>query len=256
MHLYHCLLTLHDNIFFASREMGTLYETEKYLHNWALSYAFFKGIYIPNPYRLSGERAQKPEYLDEDKEQNLLHLNREGIYVFPGKPLHWSYQVNTFKSAQTAYYGISKPLGSAGVDRNYPVNYGRAKELAVGSQFRTYLLANHDISETIPHWIRLGKWSAKIEVNITPITELFYQPLAGDYHCDHPLNPLDLPTTTELQLYNQIVMPPTSLVSQAQLQGQYLKVEGDSWNEFRKTQLYLPDKITLPLGVNYGARQV
>ena len=44
MVLYHCHLTLHDNVFFASREMGILYETEKYLHNWALSYALFFGF--------------------------------------------------------------------------------------------------------------------------------------------------------------------------------------------------------------------
>lgn len=256
MHLYHCLLTLHDNVFFASREMGILYETEKYLHNWALSYAFFKGIYIPHPYRLSGERAQTPEYLDEDKEQNLLHLNREGIYVLPAKPLHWSYQVNTFKAAQTAYYGISKPLGSPGADRNYPINYGRAKELAVGSQFRTYLFSDREISEKIPHWIRLGKWSAKIEVNITLIPEVFYQRLSGDYHCDHPLNPLDIPSTTELQLYNKIVMPPSSLLSQARLQGDYLTLAEDPWQEFRKTRSLLPENIVLPLGMNYGARRV
>lgn len=44
MALYHCLLTLHDNVFFATREMGILYETEKYLHNWALSFALFSTL--------------------------------------------------------------------------------------------------------------------------------------------------------------------------------------------------------------------
>ena len=59
MILYQCTLTLHDNVFFATREMGTLFETEKYLHNWALSYALFEGQHINRPYRLKGEYAQK-----------------------------------------------------------------------------------------------------------------------------------------------------------------------------------------------------
>lgn len=65
MALYHCTLTLHDNVFFATREMGILYETEKYLHNWGLSFALFSIHYIPQPYRLQGELAQKPTYLVE-----------------------------------------------------------------------------------------------------------------------------------------------------------------------------------------------
>ncbi len=34
-----CHLHLHDFLFYASREMGRLYETEKYLHNYGLTYA-------------------------------------------------------------------------------------------------------------------------------------------------------------------------------------------------------------------------
>lgn len=96
MTLYHCSLTLHDNVFFATREMGILYETEKYLHNWALSYALFEATYIPKPYRLKGALAQRPSYLEdpETHEQSLQILNRVGIYVFPAQPLIWSYQVN------------------------------------------------------------------------------------------------------------------------------------------------------------------
>jgi CRISPR-associated protein Csc1 len=84
--LYECMLTLHDNVFFATREMGTLFETEKYLHNWALSYALFEGQYINRPYRLKGEYAQKPSYLDPDHEQSLQPLNEAGSVRVPGSP--------------------------------------------------------------------------------------------------------------------------------------------------------------------------
>ncbi len=234
MKLYQCKLTLHDNVFFATREMGILYETEKYLHNWALSFALFETAYIPRPYRLKGAIAQKPTYLDTSQEQNLIHLNTAGIYVFPALPLIWSYQVNTFKAAQVPYYGKSVQFGGDGAKRNYPINYGRAKELAIGSKYKTYIASRQPIE--IPHWIRLGKWSAKIRVDTTEIAD--FKERTGEYITKHPLNPLDLPKSSTLLLYNRIVMPPASLVSQAQISGDY-------WQ--------LPDHTCLPRGASYGA---
>ncbi len=233
-HFYLCHLTLHDNVFFASREMGTLYETEKYLHNWALTYALFEVTHIPKPYRMQGNLAQKPVYLERDREQNLVQLNDLGIYVFPALPITWSYQINTFKAAQVAYYGKSKQFGAKGADRNYPINYGRAKELAVGSIYCTYIISKDKIN--IPQWIRLGKWSSKIKIEVEPLEISNIKSRSGTFICRHPLNPIDLPLSTQLLLYNRIVMPPSSLVSQAQL-------EGDFWE--------LPD-TKLPRGTKYG----
>ncbi len=259
MALYHCTLTLHDNVFFATREMGILYETEKYLHNWGLSFALFTINYIPQLYRLQGELAQKPTYLDASAEQNLLHLNQAKIYVFPAQPINLSYQINTFKAAQVAYYGKSKQFGDKGADKNYPINYGKAKELAVGSQYRTYIIAPENIK--IPRWIRLGKWAAKIKVEIIQIPDRVIQTKSGNYACVHPLNPLDLPSDTRILLYNRIVMPPVSLVSQAQLHGEYLTTKKDDWQTFKLTlniqqNQQLPEEINLPKGIFYGAGNV
>ncbi|MFG6107071.1 type I-D CRISPR-associated protein Cas5/Csc1 [Leptothoe sp. EHU-05/26/07-4] len=236
MHIYQCNLTLHDNVFFATREMGTLYETEKYLHNWALTYAFFSETHIPRPYRMQGKTAQQPGYLDPDHEQNLLQLNGSGLYLFPAKPLRWSYQVNTFKAAQVAYYGQSKQFGAKGAKRNYPINFGRAKELAVGSTYRTYLISPQALEiKTLPQWIRLGKWAGKIHVQYFPLADI--ERKQGTFICTHPLNPMDLPPQTQLKLYDRIVMPPVSLVSQAQLEGAY-------WQ--------LPNGKNLPADLAYG----
>ncbi|MBD2060481.1 type I-D CRISPR-associated protein Cas5/Csc1 [Oculatella sp. FACHB-28] len=254
MVLYFCHLTLHDNVFFASREMGTLYETEKYLHNWALSFAFFEATYIPRPYSLQGETAQRPGYLEADNEQNLLHLNDAGIYVFPALPIRWSYQVNTFKSSPVAYCDRPKKLGEKGSDRNYPINYGRAKELAVGSTYRTYIIAPETVQ--IPRWIRLGKWAAKIQVEVKPIPEAGIKQKSGEYICEHPLNPIDLPDSNRLLLYNRVVMPPVSLLSQAQLFGNYWKISKPAnWQGLTEWSALkgLPSRVCLPSGIAYGA---
>jgi len=43
-----CRLNLHDSVYYATREMGTLYETERYIHNYALSYALFNDTIMAN----------------------------------------------------------------------------------------------------------------------------------------------------------------------------------------------------------------
>nr|WP_233428144.1 type I-D CRISPR-associated protein Cas5/Csc1 [Planktothrix agardhii] len=82
---------------------------------------------------------------------------------------------------------------------------------------------------------------------------------SGEYVCQHPLNPVDLPQSCRLLLYNRIVMPPVSLLSQAQLIGEYLEIlkpnqgqEMPEWSQL--TELSFP--INLPLGVAYGANTI
>ncbi|MFM7370560.1 MAG: type I-D CRISPR-associated protein Cas5/Csc1, partial [Sphaerospermopsis kisseleviana] len=37
--IYRCQLELHDSLYFATREIGRLYETEAIIHNYALCYS-------------------------------------------------------------------------------------------------------------------------------------------------------------------------------------------------------------------------
>jgi len=37
--IYRCEIELHDNLYYATREIGRLYETEAILHNYSLCYA-------------------------------------------------------------------------------------------------------------------------------------------------------------------------------------------------------------------------
>jgi CRISPR-associated protein Csc1 len=255
-------MTLHDNVFFASREIGVLYETEKYLHNWALSHAFFEVEHIPKPYRTSGENAQKPNYFDRRNEQNLEQLNDAAIYVFPAIPLQWNYQINTFKTAQVNYYGRPKQFGDSGANRNYPINFGRAKELGVGSTYRTFIITPDMVILPERKWIRLGKWASKIEVNIFAIPPEIISHTSRDFICKHPLNPLDLPPQTQLQLYDRIVMPPTSLISQGKLVGDCWEIEANLERLAKKLPGEKIDEriisiagTKLPKGCGYGINQ-
>jgi CRISPR-associated protein Csc1 len=214
-----CRLVLHDSLYYATREMGTLYETERYLHNYALSYALFGGHFIHVPYFASGCR---PRY-----HQDLEPLNERGVYVTPARPVRWDYWLVTWKMAQVAYYRRPERFGARG---NFPENYGRAKELAPESEFELFVVSREAIE--LPRWIRMGKWASKILV--TAGAPLEPTERTGVYVSSIPLNPLD--ATGKLTAYDVISMPPVSLVNNARLDGPFYE---------------LADGTRLPAGMSY-----
>jgi CRISPR-associated protein Csc1 len=198
-----CRLTLQDSVYFATREMGTLYETERFLHNYALSYALFNDSVLQVPYFWAGYR---PHYADD-----LGKLNERGIYVTPARPLMWDYVLLTWKMGQVNYFRKVEKFGG----RNYPANIGRSKELAPESVFEFFVLHGEPLD--LPRWIRLGKWASKALVEVTETKEAKLG--TGAFVSACTLNPLDVPL--ELKVYDVISMPPVSLVDRAYLEGEH-----------------------------------
>jgi len=197
-----CQLTLHDHLFYATREMGRLYETGHFLHNYGLTYAL--GL-VKTPYYHSN---QVPKYKTQ-----LKLLNQTGIYVTPAKPINYEFVFHIFKRANVAYYSY-QPQTTI----NMPI-YGRAKEIAAESTFEFFVISPNPLS--LPHWIRLGKWMSKAELE-TKLHETV-DLKRGDFVANHPLNPLDLPTSPVA--FDLISMPPVSLVNNARLNGEYYQLE-------------------------------
>ena len=218
MHITRCRLILHDALFYATREMGTLYETERYIHNYALSYALFNDTIIKVPYFCASYRPDYPGDLEK--------LNEVGIYVTPARPVTWDYILATWKMAQVTWYRKPERFGG----KNYPRNIGRAKELAPESTFEFFVLSQRLVP--LPRWIRLGKWMSKAEVQVIwqgqPVRR------SGLFTVNHPLNPLDVPS--HLIVFDLISMPPVSLVVNARLKGEYYQ---------------LPGQTCLPVGMRY-----
>ena len=210
MHLLRCTLTLHDTLFFASREMGVLYETERYQHNYALSYALFSNNLTSRSFFCD---TYQPDYAGD-----LGKLTEAGIYVTPARPMIWDYLLITWKIGQVTYYRRPERFGESG--RNYPANYGRAKERAPESVFEGYILATHPL--TLPRWIRLGKWMSKVLVEVE---SLDIKEREGPFTAACPLNPLDVPEGM-LRAFDIISMPPSSLVANARLEGRYYEIGG------------------------------
>ncbi len=173
MQLFRCTLTLQESVYFATREMGTLYETGRYLHNFALSFAFLTIAISTCP--IFATAIAQPML------KIWRWLQQSGIYVTPALPLQVDYLLATWKIGQVNYYRKSEQFGG----RNYPANIGRAKELAPESTFRCYILSAEPI--TPPRWIRLGKWHSKVLVEFKDVP---VKQSSGKYVAACPLNPL------------------------------------------------------------------
>ncbi|MCL4266077.1 MAG: type I-D CRISPR-associated protein Cas5/Csc1 [Anaerolineae bacterium] len=205
-----CRLTLHDSLFYATREMGTLYETGRFLHNYALSYALFNQQLIRVPYFTDSYRPDYPK--------DLGKLNEAGVYVTPARPLETDYLLTTWKMAQVTYYRKSEPFGARG---NFPENFGRAKEIAPESTFEFFVISEK-LAE-LPRWIRMGKWASKILVE--EISRVQATAREGAYISAIPVNPLDV--QGELITFDVISMPPISLINHAQVNGMFHEVKKD-----------------------------
>jgi CRISPR-associated protein Csc1 len=205
MLIYHCQLTLHDSLYYATREVGRLYETGRCLHNYALTYAL--GL-AAAPYF---HPQQVPHY-----QEDLEPLNARGIYVTPALGVEIEYVLNTLKYASNLYH-VEMEKGS----RNTP-SFGRAKEIAVGSVFEFAVLSGEEHLQ-LPRWVRLGLWRSKAALTWQE-TEIA-SPKSGVFTAKLPLNPLDV--SLRFLVFDLVSMPPVSLLLNTQMQGEYYEVDAD-----------------------------
>jgi CRISPR-associated protein Csc1 len=200
MHIYRLYLTLQDPLYFATRELGRLYVTERYLHNYALTYAL--------GFAQSGYHdAEHIPHYQEDVEP----LNQREIYVAPARPIDSSYVTHTYKWAN-----LHSHVEMEQISKNIPT-YGRIREIAPESVFETFIISSEPLK--IPNWIRLGKWMSKVAVTIQPLTLKLNR--EDVFTCSHPLNPLDVMFTNQVLSYDTINMPPVSLIRNAQMRGEF-----------------------------------
>jgi len=216
--IYRCQLELHDSLYFATREIGRLYETEALIHNYALCYAL--GLVDSQIYSTTVAEEHSYRYFCPEQvpkyEEHLTPLNQQGIYVTPARSLNHFSILNTWKYANNNYH-----VEMEKTQKNIP-SFGRAKEIAAESVFEFFVISQKELK--LPKWIRLGKWMSKGEVTV----EQLPKPKIAEsiFICTHPLNPLDVMFTNQVISYDVVNMPPVSLIQNVQMQGQYYQFDG------------------------------
>ncbi|WP_008312255.1 type I-D CRISPR-associated protein Cas5/Csc1 [Leptolyngbya sp. PCC 6406] len=231
-HIYRGTLELHDNLYYATREIGRLYETEPVLHNYALCYAL--GLVDSAKYATTVVDENSYRYFCAEQvplyEAHLTPLNQQGIYVTPARAIRHAAVLNTWKYADNRYH-----VEMQKTQKNIP-SFGRAKEIAPESQFEFFVIAQKPL--TFPRWIRLGKWMSKAEVNVKALPTPKHNS-AKEFTFPHPLNPLDVMFTNQVLSYDTLNMPPVSLIRNVRMIGEFYTFEG------------LSEALKLPIHMQY-----
>ncbi|NEP63178.1 MAG: type I-D CRISPR-associated protein Cas5/Csc1 [Symploca sp. SIO2G7] len=212
--IYRCILELHDSVYFATREIGRLYETEPILHNYALSYI----LGLVDNKQLATTVVEEYSYryfcteqIPRYKEQ-LAPLNQQGIYVTPAKAVTHTSVLNTWKYADNRYHVEMQPT-----EKNIP-SFGRTKEIAIESQFEFFVFSEKSLK--LPRWVRIGKWASKAELQVIELPRP-RRHQAKEFFYSYPLNPLDVMFTNQVLSYDTVNMPPVSLIRNVGMVGDY-----------------------------------
>ncbi|XZF64377.1 MAG: type I-D CRISPR-associated protein Cas5/Csc1 [Gloeotrichia echinulata DVL01] len=237
--IYHCQLELHDSLYYATREIGRLYETEPVIHNYALCYAL--GLVDSEIYSTTVAQEHSYRYFCPEQvpkyEEHLTPLNQQEIYVTPAHAIKHTAILNTWKYANNNYH-----VEMEKTQKNIP-SFGRAKEIAPESQFEFFVISQKQLK--LPKWIRLGKWMSKAELHTQAVTKIELK--TGDFAFPYPLNPLDVMFTHQVVSYDVVNMPPVSLIQNISIrQGQYYELENPHKSE----------KISLPAHMKYRFKAI
>ena len=218
--LQRCQIELHDSLYFATREIGRLYETEPVLHNYALCYAL--GLVDSDHYGTQVETEQGYRYFCAEQvphyAAHLSCLNQTGIYVTPARAIRHAAVLQTWKYADNRYH-----VEMQKTQKNIP-SFGRTKEIAPESLFEFFTISSKALS--LPRWIRLGKWASKAVITVQETAEIKPSVSETEFVFPYPLNPLDVMFTHQVLSYDVINMPPVSLIQNVHLYGQTLAYGG------------------------------
>jgi CRISPR-associated protein Csc1 len=249
VHIYRGTLTLHEHTYFASRELGIVYQTEPLIGNYALTYAL--GL-CHAPYRWSGG----PRY-----RQDLEPLNVRGVYVTPATFQRETvrFAVTQFNAQSDAYrtlfannaiiapgsrevpvregqrwFVVNVDTGSRrrANATNFPQS-GKIRMLALGSRASFYLLDERGTAPR-PAYIRLGKFNSKARIEWT---EARWEEADGEIRTPLLLNAVDLPSGLRLVAYNQVSVHPAPLLRDIRATGPHYR---------------LGDGTSLPAGMRFG----
>lgn len=185
--MYSAILTLHEDLIFATREMGRVVGTGQYIHNYALTYAFH---YARSPVRIVGKDAsiQTPQEMINKYKKDLVSI--KGIYVTPAKPLRIRLHFVSYSAREEMIRTIR--VRESLIRKNIP-EFGNWLAIAPCSSFECFILAEKPLErKRLLPYIRLGKTAAKTEVQYEECKfkkiKIKQKPLQVNF----PLNPKDL----------------------------------------------------------------
>jgi len=240
--------TIHTQgeVWFASREVGRLADTESYLLNTALYYAFglSSGRYL--------DTAFEPTYIEDTKEA------ASEVYVSPAAPVgrisdtpkRTNYITSTYNTSDDNYATLNlSAQEDPDAKKNLP-SYGRRRALGHDNLFHLYFIPRDagvkNILSRLPQYIRLGKKRGKARINFRTVP---MEKRTGKYHLGHPIGAYDSEQTPEGNLITKR-MRPTPLVVEGDYEGDHVAIRVDDNNTSDKSDDH-PEYVRLPNDVTF-----
>jgi len=236
MRAFQAILELHEHTYFASREVGILFQTEPVVGNYALGLC-------SAPY---GFRRGDPWDGSVRYREDLAPLNGRGIYVTPATfdPSTLRFSVGQFNAQSDAYYsrfGQNSIVVQRDLARDPATNIpqsGRLRLLGLGSRATFHLLAKDDVPR-FPSYVRLGKFNSKARLSWSEVAVRSER--RDSITVTGYLNPADLPDPDDLIAFDVLAIPPVPLIRNVVLGGDVLA---------------LSDGVVLPAGMRFGVEQL
>lgn len=239
-------LRTQGEVWFASREVGRLADTESYFLNTALYYALglASGRYV--------DRLFEPTYLDDTAD--IV----DEIYVSPAAPVPTTDGgganriTSTYNTSSDDYATINYSAQEDPDENQNLPSYGRRRVLGHGNVLRCYVLGRglsaDELEATIPGYVRLGKKRGKAKIETK---QLAVDKGTGEYELGHPISAYDSKQTPTGNLVTKR-MRPTPLVAQAVYEGEYVELnEPDEITDEEDTDRGGDRRVKLPADVRF-----
>jgi CRISPR-associated protein Csc1 len=226
VYIYSLLLELKEKVFFASREIHDLFQTEPVIGNYALCYAMG---FAKSPYHIKEVKKESPTY-----KEDISPLNVKGIYITPATPVQVpEMELERFNAMVDSYwYTMSNNAVVADLDVKlkgkrasttcFPQS-GRIRFLSRGSMFKCFLCSKEEIK--IPPYIRVGKFMGKVKVSIEKVFPNLKSEEKSKYIIPFYLNPLDIGKEVEIKAYDLMSIHPVPLITNIESSGKFFKLD-------------------------------
>ena len=205
MKIYKYKLEFMEEIYFASKELGILYETNPVIGNYALSYAM---KFCQAKYNQTS--------ISYKEDFNMISEN--GIYITPAYIDTPKYITSTFNALSDKY---NHKMDRAKL--NYP-QMGKIKALASGNIATGFIFCENDFVKQ--SYIRLGKFMGKAKVTYTQCSFNVIE----DYkkECFGYINVVDLLEKFNVMSFEMLNMHPVPLMKKVRGQGELYEIKSNS----------------------------
>jgi len=216
-----------DPLFYASRELGTVYMTEPILTSYGQPYALH---WVEAPYRLAPKEVQRPRYAAD-----LEGLNARGIYLGPASPVGpVRYRVERFNAlTETYWYAMRQGVVASRLEHRSTASrigavnrpqQGQLRLVDRGTRLRAVLVSETDDVPAIPPYCRLGKFMSKARVRVERLGRA--EERDGPFDATGYLNPADLPPSARPLGWDLVNVRPVPLLAAARFAGPHLDAKG------------------------------